>query len=139
MKRIVEKYLKRRLPDYLFVVHIHENESKNHLSVYLDGDAGISVETCGNISKELEKVLNDESTTPDQYTLDVSSAGIGSPLVKNRQFKKNVNQNIQVSTAENYYQGRLVLVGNDHLAIKNPRKETVAIKMKDIREATVEI
>lgn len=135
----MEEYLEGRLPVYLFVVDISMNESKNHLSVYLDGDAGVSVETCGKISKELEKILDEESTTPGQYTLDVSSAGIGSPLVNRRQFKKNVNQNIQVSTSENYYQGQLVLVGNDHLAIKNPKKETMAIKMKDIREAIVEI
>lgn len=139
MRSVVEEYLKKRLPGYLFVVDIQLNESKNHLSVYLDGDAGISVETCAKISKELEQVLDEESNNAGQYTLDVSSAGIGSPLVNSRQFRKNVNQNIQVSTFENSYQGRLVLVGSDHLAIKNPNKETVAIKMKDIREAIVEI
>lgn len=139
MKAKVEEYLKSRLPSHLFIVDIHLNESKKHLSVFLDGDAGISVETCGEISRELEQLLEEGIENSHNYTLDVSSAGIGTPLTNSRQFRKNVNQSIAVSTDENHFKGRLVLVGNDHLAIKDTKKEAVAIKMKDIREAIVEI
>jgi ribosome maturation factor RimP len=139
MKTKVEEYLKSRLPGHLFIVDIQLNESKKHLSVFLDGDAGISVETCGEISKELEQLLEEGTDNSHNYTLNVSSAGIGTPLTNRRQFRKNVNQSIAVSTDENHFKGRLVLVGNDHLAIKDTKKEAVAIKMKDIREAIVEI
>jgi ribosome maturation factor RimP len=139
MKAAIQDYLDAHLPDDLFIVDIQVSESKNQVSVFLDGDAGISVDTCGKVSKKLEKFLDEASEVPTAYTLNVSSAGLDKPLYYPRQFKKNVNRNINVTTENKNYQGRLVLVSNDHLMIQPSKQDAVVLKMNQIQKALVEI
>ena len=51
------------------------------LRVYIDGPAGVNVDDCARVSRQLSALLDVEDPLPGQYTLEVSSPGLDRPLV----------------------------------------------------------
>ena len=67
--------------------------SSNDINVLLDSDAGLTLSDCRSISRAIESSLNRED---EDFSLTVSSAGVGEPLVL-RQYKKNVGRKVRVT------------------------------------------
>src|SRR5690606_36324587 len=55
----------------------------NAIEILVDGDEGVSIEEIVRISRHVEHNLDSEK---DDFSLNVSSAGVGNPLVLPRQF-----------------------------------------------------
>lgn len=83
----------------LFVVDI-KALPKARIQVFIDSDTGLTIERCARISRYLEHHLEEEGLVPDNYNLEVSSPGVGQPLVLQRQYKKNVGRKVEVQTLE---------------------------------------
>ena len=67
--------------------------SSNDINVLLDSDAGLTLSDCRSISRAIESSLDRED---EDFSLTVSSAGVGEPLVL-RQYKKNVGRKVRVT------------------------------------------
>ena len=67
--------------------------SSNDINVLLDSDAGLTLSDCRSISRVIETSLDRED---EDFSLTVSSAGVGEPLVL-RQYKKNVGRKLRVT------------------------------------------
>ena len=67
--------------------------SNNDINVLLDSDSGLALADCKLISRALESSLDREK---EDFSLTVSSAGVGEPLVL-RQYKKNVGRKVRVT------------------------------------------
>jgi len=67
--------------------------SSNDINVLLDSDSGLTLANCRTVSRTIESNLDREE---EDFSLTVSSAGIGEPLVL-RQYKKNVGRKVQVT------------------------------------------
>ena len=67
--------------------------SSNDINVLLDSDSGLTLSDCRSISRTIESSLDRED---EDFSLTVSSAGVGEPLVL-RQYKKNVGRKIRVT------------------------------------------
>ena len=65
----------------------------NHISVLLDGDQGVNLQSCVEISRQIEHNLDRDI---HDFSLEVASAGVGSPLQKVRQYKKNLGRKLRV-------------------------------------------
>lgn len=139
MKSRIETFLQDHLPSDLFVVAVTVSKSNNHINVYLDGDAGVTVDACGMVSRQLEGWLDEEAEVPQQYTLNVNSAGVDQPLVRWRQFRKNVNRHVSAKTLSGTYGGKLVLVDEHTLILKTDKNKTVPLTFDNLQEAKVEI
>jgi ribosome maturation factor RimP len=65
----------------------------NHISILLDGDQGVNLQSCVEISRKVEHNLD-----RDQYdfSLEVASAGVGNPLQNTRQYRKNLGRKLRV-------------------------------------------
>jgi ribosome maturation factor RimP len=63
-------------------------------TVIVDGDQGITIDDCANISRSLNELLGSEISDP--YTLEVSTPGLDHPLKSTRQFKKNIGRGMKV-------------------------------------------
>lgn len=76
----------------LFLVSISSGES-NNLRVLVDSDEGVKIEECAELSRwltaELDKIEAD-------YSLEVSSPGLGSPLLVMQQYRKNIGREVEV-------------------------------------------
>ena len=78
----------------------------NSIRVLLDGDQGVTLEACMQVSRKVEHNLDREE---NDFSIEVSSCGVGSPLTIPRQFKKNVTRKLEVTDREDkQVQGTLV-------------------------------
>ena len=78
----------------------------NSIRVLLDGDLGVTLEACMQVSRKVEHNLDREE---NDFSIEVSSCGVGSPLTIPRQFKKNVTRKLEVIDSEDkQVQGTLV-------------------------------
>ncbi|GLB50698.1 ribosome assembly cofactor RimP [Neptunitalea lumnitzerae] len=67
--------------------------SSNAISVILDGDNGVALNDCIEVSRKIEHNLDREEY---DFSLEVASAGISEPLKVQRQFVKNVGRKLSV-------------------------------------------
>ena len=81
-----------------FVTEVQVNGNK--VEIFLDSDEGISFLKCRKVSREVEAVIDEKKWWEGKYTLEVSSAGIGRPLVNQRQYPKNIGRQMIVKTNE---------------------------------------
>lgn len=62
------------------------------LRVYVDSDAGITVDDCADVSRQLSAMLDVEDPLPGAYTLEVSSPGLERPLFEADDFERFAGQ-----------------------------------------------
>lgn len=84
--------------DDCFITELKVNANK--IEIFLDSDDGISYEKCGRLSRNIEAVIDEAGWWGGKYTIEVSSAGIGRPLVSRRQYPKNIGRQMQVKTSD---------------------------------------
>lgn len=69
----------------------------NNVKVFLDGDSGITIEQCIKVNRKLYAALEEMQMYPDgDFSLEVSSPGVGEPLLLKRQYVKNVGRLLEV-------------------------------------------
>ena len=117
--------------------------------VNLDGDNGVALQDCIDISRAIENNLDREE---QDFSLEVASVGVGSPLKMVRQYKKNVGRTLIVKLATETIEAELV-EANDNFIILSWKareakklgkgKETVQkrqeIPYSEIKEAIVTV
>lgn len=79
-----------------FITEVKVNGNK--VEIFLDSDEGISFLKCRKVSREVEAVIDEKDWWGGKYTIEVSSAGIGRPLVSQRQYPKNIGRQMVVKT-----------------------------------------
>ena len=118
VKSLIEKGLEER-PD-LFLINFTIS-TDNKIYVVIDGDLGVSVEDCIFISRAVEHNLDREE---EDFALEVTSAGATSPLVNNRQYKKNIGRILEVKSKTNdKIEANLVAVDDAHITLEWKAKE----------------
>ena len=118
-------------PD-IFIIDFNITKS-NFIKVILDSDNILSIGDCQKISKEIIRGLNN---CDQNFSLEVSSAGIGSPLVNKRQYKKNIGRFLEVKiNSGEFYKGKLKSFNNDFIEINSKVRE---LKKKGRGSSTVE-
>ena len=80
--------------EHLFLIDLSINEA-NKISVILDGDSGVNLQDCVDVSRAVENNLDREE---QDFSLEVASAGVSSPLKMVRQYKKNIGRSLKVKT-----------------------------------------
>ncbi len=148
-KEKVESLLDQGLSENpsLFLVDLSISEGYKIL-VTLDGDNGVTLQDCIDISRVIEHNLDREE---QDFSLEVASAGVSSPLKNIRQYKKNVGRTLKVKTVSGETIEAELADANDELVVlkwksREPKKigkgkETVEnvreIPYSDIKEAIV--
>lgn len=133
----------------LFLVDLSISESYK-ITVTLDGDNGVTLQDCIDVSRAVENNLDREE---QDFSLEVASAGVSSPLKLVRQYKKNIGRNLKVKTnASEIIEAKLEAADDDKITLtwtaREPKKigkgkETVThqrdIPYTEIKEAIVTI
>ncbi|MCB0835481.1 MAG: ribosome assembly cofactor RimP [Bacteroidetes bacterium] len=83
-------------PEAFIVEIVFKRGKTGVLSIKLDTDKGISLAECTEISRKVGRMLEEEDSINSNYRLEVSSPGVGSPLILYRQYQKNVGRYLQV-------------------------------------------
>ena len=117
--------------------------------VTLDDDNGVVLQDCIDISRSIENNMDREE---QDFSLEVASVGVGSPLKLVRQYKKNIGRTLIVKTATETIEAELVDANDDFIILswkaREPKKlgkgkETVQkrqeIPYTEIKEAIVTV
>ena len=65
----------------------------NSINIILDGDNGVTLSDCIKISRFIEHRLD---RNDKDFSLEVTSSGVGNPLKNSRQFLKNIGRKLKV-------------------------------------------
>lgn len=104
----------------LFLIDLKVNHN-NSIKLIIDGDNEVSLKDCTTVSRDIEKNIDREKFN---FSLEVSSSGIGTPLISSRQYKKNVGRKIEVFTNESKpFIGELTKVNSDSFTIEWNQRE----------------
>jgi ribosome maturation factor RimP len=130
----------------LFLIDLAISEG-NKIVVTLDGDHGVTLQDCIDISRAIEHNLDREE---QDFSLEVASAGVSAPLKLKRQFVKNIGRTLRVRTAEATTEAVLAAAGDEGITMeweaREPKKigkgkETVQKRLEipyaEIKEAIV--
>lgn len=132
----------------LFLIDLSINDA-NKIVVILDGDDGVQLQDCINISRAIENNLDREEV---DFALEVASAGVSLPLKLVRQYRKNIGRTLKIKTKSLTIEAKLLHVSEGNITVewssREPKKigkgkETVLhnenISYTDILEAIVTI
>ena len=67
-----------------------------YLRAYIDKPGGINVDDCEVVSRAFSDLLDEKDFIDDAYILEVSSPGLGRPLKKDKDFDRNMGNEIEV-------------------------------------------
>jgi ribosome maturation factor RimP len=95
-KEKVKDLLGKALEEHpqLFLIDLDFSET-NKISVVLDGDSGVNLQDCINVNRFLDNGLEGEEI---EFSIEVASAGLSTPLKLVRQYKKNIGRTLKVKT-----------------------------------------
>ena len=132
----------------LFLIDFSISESFK-ITVLIDGDNGVQLQDCIDISRAIENNLDREE---QDFSLEVASVGVGSPLKFKRQYFKNVGRMLIVKLESEKIEAQLVDANEEFITLewqaREPKKigkgkETVQKKLEipytDIKEAIVTV
>lgn len=103
----------------LFLIDLTITESFK-IIVTLDGDNGVALQDCIDISRSIDSNLDREE---HDFSLEVASAGVSSPLKHIRQYKKNVGRILQVETDSINIEAKLVEANDDFIVMEWEARE----------------
>ena len=104
----------------IFLVDLKISPDKS-IKIILDGDKEVKVIDCINVSRAIEGALNRDE---EDYSLEVASAGVGSPLKSPRQYRKNLGRKLEViSTEGKKFEGELTHVREDAIELQWKQRE----------------
>lgn len=105
----------------------------NKFEVFLDSDEGITFQKCQRLSRWMEASLDETLVLGNDYTLEVSSAGVGSPLRLLRQYPKNIGKIIDIKHRDGQtLRGVLKSVEGEVIGVEVEKKITEGKKTKKV-------
>lgn len=121
LKNIVKELIDKALTENptLFLVD-WSISANNSIKIVIDGDNGVSVEDCVTISRAVEHNLDREK---EDFSLEVTSCGVFSPLKLERQYVKNIGRILEVKTANDTFEGTLKSVENQQITLETQIRE----------------
>jgi ribosome maturation factor RimP len=112
----------------------------NRIFVDIDGDNGINIDDCIEVSRAIESQLDRDE---EDFELNVSSAGADSPLKMPRQYRRHVGRELNVTPFDGeQVEGTLMEADDQHfvIKIKGKKKESareVSFAYEDVKTAKV--
>lgn len=112
----------------------------NRIFVDIDGDNGVNIDDCIEISRAIENSLDRDA---EDFELNVSSAGADSPLKFARQYRKNVGRDLEVTRMDgSTVEGLLAEAGDEGFTLsvtgsKRQPAQQITFKYAEILRARV--
>ncbi|HOS83545.1 MAG TPA: ribosome assembly cofactor RimP [Bacteroidales bacterium] len=133
----------------MFIVEITISKA-NAITISIDSDQGIDIDTCVELSRYIEQHLDREQ---EDFELTVASAGLSEPFKVYMQYEKNIGKLVRVLTSDNKkYIGTLMSVNEQEIMLtytemvktgpKGKKKEVeskVTIPFSAIKKTMLEI
>ena len=114
------------------IEYVKEGSGK-YLRAYIDKPGGITVEDCEAVSRPFSDKLDELDFIDEAYILEVSSPGLGRPFKKDKDFQRNISEEVELKLYKQV----------DHLKdyvglLKAFDKDTVTIELENGEEKIFE-
>jgi ribosome maturation factor RimP len=153
LKESLIDFINQQLPPELFLVEaIVLDRRKALVSILIDGDQGVTVDQCAELSRKVDDWLEEQGQIEDAYLLEVGSPGADMPLKLPRQYPKHIGRSLEIEPIEEEAKkiiGKLteVLETGIVLELPKPKKKvkdapidgTITIPFERIKKALVVI
>jgi len=119
------------------------------ISVVIDGDQGVTLQDCIDVSRTIEQNLDREE---QDFSLEVASAGATSPLKLPRQYRKNIGRKLEVTLENETIEADLINADDEVISlewkVREPKKigkgketvnKAIQIPYESIKKAQVVI
>jgi ribosome maturation factor RimP len=108
-----------------------------YLRAYIDKPGGININDCELVSRAFSDKLDEEDFIEDAYILEVSSPGIGRPIKKQKDFKRNLGKKIEFKSyrsinGEKEFSGVLEQFDEETFTVRTDNGEPAVYKIKDM-------
>lgn len=112
------------------------------LRLFIDKEEGITLDDCGNVSRELSDLLEIKDPIPHPYHLEISSPGLNRPLKKEKDFQKFKGKKIKIKTVRpvgdrktflgilSEYKDNTIYLIQDNQTISIPYEEVTAANLQ---------
>ena len=97
-----------------------EISTNNRIQIVVDGDNGVPLSECIRISRNIEHNIDREVY---DFSLEVSTPDIAHPIKVKRQYVKNINRILKVTTAEEDFEGTLVKTTDNEIVLEWKARE----------------
>ena len=82
----------------LVEVEYAKKQNGMNLTVYIDSKQGITLSDCEKVHKTIDEPLDElDPTNNAPYTLNVSSCGLDRPLKNDKDYNRNIGEEIEIS------------------------------------------
>lgn len=108
-----------------------------YLRIFIDSDKGITVEDCEEMSRALDKPLEENDPVSQSYYLEVCSPGIERELKYEWHFKKFINRDVLIrlirpsENGEKEIRGRLAEINNNAVSVSDGAGNLISVQLKD--------
>lgn len=145
LKQLAESFLKN---EQYFIVDVIAKASsgKQKILILLDGDEGVNIDDCANLSRAMGRYLEENEMIENAFVLEVSSPGLDHPLKLERQFQKNVGRKFRILLKNGTtVEGKLETMENQSLMLtrevgkkkKDQEPTEIKVTMEEIEKANV--
>ena len=133
----------------LFLVELKGNSTQTKFQIAIDGDQGVSIGQCAQISRHLSRRLDEMELPEKAFTYEVSSPGADLPLKMIRQYYKHIGRTLEVTLNDDSKQMGVLQTVNENAIVLAPepvkghkKKNTLptepwTLLVKDIKETRV--
>ena len=127
LKLEIQSYLKTLLEEVLeqrtyFVVAVNVNDVKKRIEIFLDDEeVNVPISEIAKISRWMLNKMEEDQHPSNDYVLEVSSPGIGTPLTDKRQYKKNINRYLEVKHGDQTSTGKMIDFNDDSIKMEAER------------------
>jgi ribosome maturation factor RimP len=126
----IEKLVSETLTEEYFIVQVIVKKG-NVIDVVIDGDNGVAIQKCVDVSRQIEQNLDRES---NDFELTVSSAGLNNPFLVYRQYIKNIGKKVEVrKNNEEPVSGTLIQVDQEGFILEISTLEKEKGKSKKVK------
>lgn len=113
------------------------------LELYVDTDAGITIDECAEINRRILPLLESTALLPELSRVEVSSPGVDRPLKFMRQYPRNIGRIVDVKyragEIERAMHGYLEDVDDSLIVVKTAEGDRVEVPFDAIIETKVEV
>ena len=97
------------------------------LRIYVDSEAGVTLDICEAVSRQVSAVLDVEDPIRGRYTLEVSSPGSDRPLFKLAHYQRFIGRKIKLRLRiaqheQRNFKGELCAVEDEQIVLKTEEK-----------------
>ncbi|MEP2773181.1 MAG: ribosome assembly cofactor RimP [Fulvivirga sp.] len=146
IKEIANKHLADK-SHFVVDVNISTRKGPSKVLVLLDGDEGVNIDDCADLSRAISAELEENDTMESAYTLEVSSPGVDYPLTLGRQFQKNIGRQVKVTKEDGKdikgelkaYNDKSITLQKEKGKGKKKEIEEIEIPLQDIKKTIVQI